>query len=518
MNTSFEPEKQAIDFNSFGLNDKIMQAIHELGFKVPSPIQERSIPVIMKKKDIIGQAHTGTGKTAAFGLPILNSLKHDDSIECLVLTPTRELAMQVSEQLYMLGKYDNTSVLTIYGGQAYKRQIDRIKTTPDIIVATPGRLLDLINKGYLKKLRPTTVVLDEADEMLDMGFLEPIEEIFSHLDANRQTLFFSATMPKPIQKLAENILKDPILISVTDGQKHTVNENINEMYAIIHEHERDDAVIRLIDSEEVDKVIIFCRTKSEVDRLNTHLVSNGYSAGCLHGDMEQGQRKKMITNFQTGKISILVATDVAARGLDIKDVSHVFNFHIPYEPEAYVHRIGRTGRAGKNGIAITLTTKREFQKLKRFKKIIGGEISHCIIPTLNELRKLSVDKIIKEIKDQKINTFAKEYIQNLTKVIPDDLITEKLMSYVIDQLTIIGPESIGLSSDEIQKVINSKDNERHGNQRRRRPHRGGSNRFRSNNDNKQKRYGNRRYNESSSNKSNSYSSKNSNKHRRKKSS
>ena len=453
-----EPQQKITEiasFQDFKFSDNIMKAIQDAGFKVPSPIQAKAIPVIMQSKDIIAQAHTGTGKTAAFGLPILNTLKHNETIETLVLTPTRELAMQVSEELYKLGKYEKTSVLTIYGGQPYKRQIDRIRSNPDIIVATPGRLLDLLQQGYLKNLKPTTVVLDEADEMLDMGFLEPIEKVFSYLKNERQTLLFSATMPKPIQKLAEKILKKPVLVSVTDGKKHTVNTNINEMYAIIHDYERDDAIIRLIDSEDVEKSIIFCRTKSEVDRLNTHLIANGYPAGCLHGDMEQNQRKKTINNFQIGKIAVLVATDVAARGLDIKDVTHVFNFHIPYEPEAYVHRIGRTGRAGKDGKAITLVTKKEFQKLQRFKKVIGGEISHCVIPTLNELKKISANKIINEIKSQKIDPSAKEYLKDLVSETSPSYLEEKLISYIIKQLNIIGPDYIGLSLQEVEKLENS---------------------------------------------------------------
>ncbi len=442
-----------VTFDSFGFKETIMQAVNKAGFKEPSSIQAKAIPFIMKGRDIIGQAHTGTGKTAAFGLPIIHKLNHNSGIECLVIAPTRELAMQVSEELYKLGHAEKTSVLTVYGGQPYTKQIDGIKRKPNIIVATPGRLLDLLKQKIFNNFAPHTVVLDEADEMLDMGFLEDIEKVFSYIDSEPQTLLFSATMPKPIKKLAESILKNPVIINVTDGMKNTVNENIKEFYSIIRNHERSDAVIRLIDSEDTKKAIVFCRTKSEVDQLNTHLIANGYPSGCLHGDMDQNQRQRTIQRFQGGKISILVATDVAARGLDIKNVSHVFNYHIPFEPELYLHRIGRTGRAGKQGSAITLVTSREYYKLRRFKNVLGGELFPCIVPTTKELREASTQNTLNNVLNQKINSLSENYIDQLIKEDSIENIAMKLLSIILEQDVILGPDQIGLSPEEVERVV-----------------------------------------------------------------
>jgi ATP-dependent RNA helicase DeaD len=442
-----------IKFEDFGFKKSILEGLNNAGFKVPSPIQEKAIPEVMKGGDIVAQAHTGTGKTAAFGLPSLNSIKHSGNIEMLVIAPTRELAIQVGDELYKLGKFEKVKSLTVYGGQSYGRQIDAIQRKPEILVATPGRLLDLIKKGYLKSLKPSTVVLDEADEMLDMGFLEDIQEVFSFLPEKRQTLLFSATMPDQIKKLANRILNNPKLISVTDSKKHTVNTSIVEKYCVIRDYERDDAMIRIIDDEDVKKSILFCRTKREVDRVTNHLVSQGYAAGSLHGDMEQGQRQSSIKSFQSGKIAILVATDVAARGLDINDVEIVFNYHIPFESESYVHRIGRTGRAGKSGTAITLVTISEFHKLKRFKSIIGGEMAHYVIPSRREMQKKATSKLLDLIS---ATSPSKQSISCLDKILETSSledIARKMMTYILELENIVGPEYIGLKASEVDNIM-----------------------------------------------------------------
>ena len=325
-------------FTDFNFKSTIQEAINEAGFKEPSPIQEDAIPHILEGKDVIAQAHTGTGKTAAFGLPVLNMMKAGGDIEALVIVPTRELAMQVSDELYKFGKLSNIKTATVYGGTPYGKQIERINRA-NIIVATPGRLQDLLKSGKIK-ISPKFVILDEADEMLDMGFLDEIKNIFTFFKEKKQTLMFSATMPNAIKRLAQEILDNPITITIT--KKDSTNKNISQNYYVMAESERDDALIRLIDYKNPTKVIVFCRMKREVDRLVTHLVASGFKAKGLHGDMEQRQREVVIRAFKQGQVDIFVATDVAARGLDVNDVSHVFNYHIPFDSESYVHRIGRT--------------------------------------------------------------------------------------------------------------------------------------------------------------------------------
>ena len=364
-------EKPTIMFDDLGLKQEILQSIKYAGFTVPSPIQAEAIPIVLQGRDMVGQAHTGTGKTAAFSLPALNNMKMDGTVEMLVITPTRELATQVSDEIFKYGRNINAKTVTVYGGSSYTRQLDLINRGASVVVATPGRLLDILKRNMIKDFAPSIVVLDEADEMLDMGFLDDINEIFSYLPTNRQTLLFSATMPQPIKTLASRILNNPAFVSITKGE--TTNSDIEQLYYVIDEHERDDAIIRLMDSEITKKSIVFCRTKSEVDRLSNVLSNAGYLANGLHGDMEQRQRETVIKGFKSNSVKVLVATDVAARGIHVDNISHVFNYHIPFDPESYVHRIGRTGRAGTKGKAITLLTPLEFKELQRIKQKVGRD-------------------------------------------------------------------------------------------------------------------------------------------------
>jgi len=313
-------------FTDFNLSQPIQQAISDAGFK-ESPVQKEAIPLILDGHDMIAQAQTGTGKTAAFGLPMLSQMKADGTVEGLVIVPTRELAMQVSDELYRFGKLSGLRTATVYGGTPYGKQIERIKQA-SIVIATPGRLQDLLMSGKIK-INPKFVVLDEADEMLDMGFLDEIKNIFTFLPKERQTLMFSATMPKAIRKLAQEILNDPKTVSITKSE--STNTAINQLYYVVNDRERDDALVRLIDYKNPSKAIVFCRMKMEVDRLISHLTSQGFKVGGLHGDMEQKQREISIRGFKNGAVDIFVATDVAARGLDVNDVSHVFNYHIPFD-------------------------------------------------------------------------------------------------------------------------------------------------------------------------------------------
>jgi len=440
-------------FDKFNLKKPIMQALHFAGFKTPSPIQELAIPVIMEGRDVVGQAHTGTGKTAAFGLPILNAIDLDAGVQALIITPTRELANQVSDELFKYGKKLGVRTVTVYGGSSYSRQLGLIERGAQVVVATPGRMLDILKRNMLKEFHPSVVILDEADEMLDMGFLEDINEIFSYLPSDRQTLLFSATMPMPIKKLAERILVDPEFISITKDE--TTNIDISQQYYVIDEKERDDAIIRLLDAEETNKVVVFCRTKREVDRLSNVLSAVGYSAQGLHGDMEQRQRESVIRGAKTEAIDILVATDVAARGIHIDSISHVINYHIPFDPESYVHRIGRTGRAGHKGKAITLVTPLEFKELQRIRAKVGTTMEHAYIPTKHDVKKAHLNKFIGDIENQKIYDEAHQVLDSLTQEIDQTQIAYKLISMLLDNQSIKGPTNIGIAPQRLEKILES---------------------------------------------------------------
>jgi ATP-dependent RNA helicase DeaD len=450
-NAQTQTEEKVITFDDLGLKKEILKSVKEAGFTVPSPIQAAAIPFILAGRDIVGQAHTGTGKTAAFGLPALNNINPNDGVGILVITPTRELATQVSDELFKYGRNIGARTVTVYGGSSYNRQIDLIERGASIVVATPGRLLDILKKNLLKNFAPSIVVLDEADEMLDMGFLDDINEIFSYLPSNRQTLLFSATMPKPIKLLAERILDNPEFISITKGE--TTNTDINQEYYVIEESERDDAIIRLMDSEGCDKSIVFCRTKSEVDRLSNVLSNAGYLANGLHGDMEQRQRETVIKGFKNNGVKVLVATDVAARGIHVDNISHVFNYHIPFDPESYVHRIGRTGRAGTKGKAITLLTPLEFKELQRIKTKVGTTMTHAFVPSKNDLRATNLKTIVTTIENQKIYDEAHQILDMLKEDIDEATIMFKLVSMILDKQTIAGPNSIGIPADKLAAIL-----------------------------------------------------------------
>jgi len=433
--------KEASTFESFGFHKEIMQALQEANFVIPSLIQQEVIPHIMAGKDLIGQAQTGTGKTAGFGLPSLHLLKQNPGSQLLVMTPTRELAKQVSDELYRFSKHLGIRTAVICGGKSSKAQIESLQRGIQILVATPGRLLDLLGSQKLTNFQPSIVVLDEADEMLDMGFLEDITHIFKYLPAKRQTLLFSATMPLPIKKLAEKILVNPLLVSVK--QKEQVNQDIEQFYYMIREDERDHAVIRLIDYENPEKAIIFCRTKKDVDRLTQTLMDSGYAARGLHGDMEMPQREEVIRNFRSNHLQLLVATDVAARGLSVSNVSHVYNYHLPFDPTNYVHRIGRTGRAGNKGVASTLLTSRDWRDFQRFEKALGTKIMQKELPTLTQVKCSKRDHFVSRILAQDAHEESEQFMQLMRDIDPK-IIASKLITMLIGRQRIIGPDQIGL--------------------------------------------------------------------------
>jgi ATP-dependent RNA helicase DeaD len=418
-------------FNEFNFHRDISKGVKIAGFREASPIQEMAIPIIANGSDMVGQAHTGTGKTAAFGLPMMDKLAKGEIERALVITPTRELATQVADELYHLGRFAGIRTLTVYGGVGYGRQIALIHKGVQIVVATPGRLKDLYRKGKIDVFNPEIVVLDEADEMLDMGFLEEIKEIFEYIPQNRQTLLFSATMPEPIKELANHILYRPEFISVV-GDEETTNNVIDQRYYVINENQRDEAIVKLLETEETNKCIIFCRMKREVDRLTEHLQALGFNASGLHGDLEQMDREVVIKAYRRGQTKIMVATDVAARGLDVKDVTHVFNYHIPFDPQSYVHRIGRTGRAGKSGQAITLVTTEEFRELQRIQKEVGAEMRLATIQGGEGIDEAGLEYLADQIRNMPVHNEAErliEYLGNMDK----NLLLEKLISRFIEQ-------------------------------------------------------------------------------------
>lgn len=429
-----------IDFSQFsqlGLKKSVLRGIERIGFSTPSPIQTQAIPAILKGGDLIAQAQTGTGKTAAFALPILNNLQHNGKIEALVITPTRELAMQISDEIFKLGKFCGVKTICVYGGQNIKHQIGFLDKKPQVMIATPGRLLDHLKNNRLKGFAPKIVVLDESDEMLDMGFLDDIEEIFGYLPEDIQVLLFSATMPKPIRDLADKILLSPTNIKITPTE--ITNTDISQRYYVINEGERNDAILRLLDTQEPTSSIIFTRTKKEADMLNEMLCSQGYKSVVLHGDLDQRQRRESITSFKNKKSNILVATDVASRGLDISDVSHVFNYHIPLNPESYVHRIGRTGRAGKKGIAITLVTPLEYKELQRIQDDVGSKLKLFEIP-------FSQSQGLKKLLDLEVSKEAVDIFGSIGTEVDQAQFCLKLLTFYLQN------DKIGLSKKQIQNL------------------------------------------------------------------
>lgn len=370
-------------FSDFVLHKTIQQAIHDMGFEEPSPIQEQCIPKILGGGDLIGQAQTGTGKTAAFGLPLIEKMTNKNAVQAIVLTPTRELAIQVSGELRKIAKYKRVRTLPIYGGQSIGHQIRALKQGVQVVIGTPGRVLDHLRRKTLRLDQVSMLVLDEADEMLDMGFQEDIESIIKETPTERQTLLFSATMPQEIQRLARKYMNEPQTVAIS--RKEVTAPTIQQVYYKVFERSKLESLCRILDSEEIELGIVFCRTKRGVDELTEALQERGYLASGLHGDLSQAQRDKVMHSFRDSTIELLVATDVAARGIDVGNVSHVVNYDIPQDPESYVHRIGRTGRAGRKGIAMTLVTPREMKQLRTIEKISKSSLESRSVPSLEEV-------------------------------------------------------------------------------------------------------------------------------------
>jgi ATP-dependent RNA helicase DeaD len=371
-------------FADFGLHPDLVQTITELGFTDPTPIQQAAIPLLLAGRDLIGQAQTGTGKTAAFGLPLLQRVTpRQKGVQALVLAPTRELAIQVAEAIQRYGQGRGISVLAVYGGQSYQLQLRSLRQGVEVIVGTPGRLLDLTNQGSLDLSTVQTVVLDEADEMLSMGFVEDIELILDRIPTERQTMLFSATISKRVQGLSARYLRDPETVSITP--KQLTGATIEQRYYLVNQQDKVNALTRLFEMETIDSALIFVRTRLGTGELANQLTSRGFAAEPLNGDLSQDARIQVLTRYRNGQVKVLVATDVAARGLDIDDISHVFNFDLPDDPEVYVHRVGRTGRAGREGIAISLLTPKDRWQLRRIEDYTRFKLNKAELPTIQQI-------------------------------------------------------------------------------------------------------------------------------------
>jgi len=382
-----------VKFEDLGLSEKTLKVLAQKGFEEPTPIQARTIPAILEgHKNIIGQAQTGTGKTAAFGLPMLETMNGKGAyVKALVLAPTRELAIQVAEEIHSLKGRSTLSIVPIYGGQSIGLQLKHLKRGVDIVVGTPGRVLDHLNRGTLKLDRVDYLVLDEADEMLNMGFLEDVETIMEKTPDSKRTMLFSATMPTPILNIAKKYMGEYEILKVTQDKLTT--EQTDQIYFEVRHSDKFEALCRIIDIEDEFYGLVFCRTKNDVDQVSQRLMERGYDAEGLHGDKTQAIREKILHRFKKRLVTVMVATDVAARGIDVNDLTHVINYALPQDPQSYVHRIGRTGRAGKEGCAITFITPSEYSKLHIIRKRVKSDIRKGTLPGVKELLSMKKRRI-----------------------------------------------------------------------------------------------------------------------------
>lgn len=388
---------ETIRFEDLGLYPEIERAVCFMGFEEASPIQAKAIPAMLSGRDIIGQAQTGTGKTAAFGIPLLQKISaKNKKLQAIVLCPTRELAIQVADEIRNLAKYmHGIKILPIYGGQDIVKQIRSLKNGTQIIIGTPGRVMDHMRRKTVKMDEVHTVVLDEADEMLNMGFRDDIETILKGVPEERQTVLFSATMPKPILEITKQYQNHAELIKVT--KKELTVPNIEQYYYEVKPKNKEEVLSRLLDIYSPSRSVVFCNTKKQVDLLTASLIGRGYFAAGLHGDLKQAQRDRVMQNFRKGTTDILVATDVAARGIDVDDIEAVFNYDLPQDDEYYVHRIGRTGRAGRGGKSFTFVSGKEMYKLKEIQRYCKTKIYAQKVPSLNDVANTKIENILEKV-------------------------------------------------------------------------------------------------------------------------
>lgn len=455
-----------LKFEEMNLSEEIIRAVKDMGFEEATPIQSQAISIIMEGRDIIGQSQTGTGKTAAFGLPCLEMLDPDDrSLQAVILCPTRELAIQVSEEFRKFLKYkENIKVLPIYGGQPIDRQIAALKKGVQIIIGTPGRVMDHMRRHTIKMGTVRYVVLDEADEMLDMGFRDDIETIMLKIPEDRQTVMFSATMSDEILDLSKRYMNDPEYIKVT--RKELTVPSIEQVYFDVKEKTKPDALCRVIDMYGPKLSIVFCNTKKRVDEVVEQLQGRGYFAEALHGDLKQPQRDKVMQKFRNGTIEILVATDVAARGIDVDDVDIVFNYDVPQDDEYYVHRIGRTGRAGKSGKAFTFCVGKEIYKLRDIMRYTKTKIIQSKLPSLSDIEEIKTSNFLEKVKEVIDDGSLGKYVDMITNMVNEQDVAatdiaaallkislSDLISSDIDDINYGGTEIYGDSGDDTVRLF-----------------------------------------------------------------
>ena len=417
-------------FEELGVSREVVESLSKMNFQSPTGIQTETIPYVFSGIDILAQAQTGSGKTGAFGIPIVDIVRRSEDLQSLVLAPTRELAQQVGEQLRLMARAKGLKVSIIFGGTSIERQIQDLKKRPQIVVGTPGRVIDHINRRTLKLDKLTHLVLDEADEMLNMGFIEDVRFILSKITSNHQTLLFSATMPKTIMELSKDFMKDYKLIKTMSDED--LNPDIKEYATIARENEKLETLIGFLDVQNPNLAIVFGRTKRRVDELSSALIAKGYLAEGLHGDITQSKRLEILRKFKNNSLQILVATDVAARGIDISDVTHVYNFDIPQDTESYTHRIGRTGRAGKSGVAVTFLNPIEMPYLKDIENSRGERMKMLRPYTKDEVKKARHNRLFEEVVSELSDNHVE--LNSLANKLLAESNAEKIITVLLNKL------------------------------------------------------------------------------------
>jgi ATP-dependent RNA helicase DeaD len=455
---TFHPHSDNMPTSGFfqlGLPPLLVKGTEAAGYSEPSPIQQQAIPLVLQGHDLIGQAQTGSGKTAAFVLPALARLQDKAQLDVLILVPTRELAQQVSTEIERLGTFIKPRLVNVVGGQSRSRQISQANRGAQIMVATPGRLIDLLESNELAHFAPQLVVLDEADEMLDMGFMDDINKILGFIPSGRQTLLFSATMPKPIERLAREQLNEPKHIQLITAQSR--HQDIGQFLYLIRESERNEALVRLIETENPTKGIVFCRTKKNAAELHEYLVKRGISAQSLHGDLNQADRSRSMRQLQDGHVQILVATDIASRGLDVSDLSHVFNYQLPENRERYTHRIGRTGRAGQKGKALTLASLADLRRDPYLQqKTKSKELTITKLPTREEAKQTIDARLFEQITSTPVCPKAREACASLADKEDSFELLCQLYTHFMQAHSVTGPDRIGLDPNDAKDVLQKK--------------------------------------------------------------
>ena len=417
-----------VNFKELPLSEAVLKAIDEMGFESPSKIQEKSIPEIIKGRDIIGQAQTGTGKTLAFGGSLLSMMEHTGYVQAIILSPTRELAKQIYDEFKKIGRFTDLSFTCVYGGSEIERQIRDIKRGKDIVIGTPGRVMDLMRRKVLSLSQVKYFVLDEADEMLNMGFVEDIETIMETIPEERQTILFSATMPDGIKKIASSYMKNDYL-HIRIKEKQQTSNNVKQYFYVVKHNQKFEVLCRILDSMEMQSVIIFCKTKRSVDEITMELQKHAYNVEAMHGDMAQNARMHTLRRFKEGKTQFLIATDVAARGIDVETVSHVINYELPQEDELYVHRIGRTGRAGNKGEAYSIITSREVRFLRKIERKTNSHFEELEIPSLDDIFNQKIKELlfdVQKVMDENKHAEYFDVVKEIPKHMKDDVLAALL--------------------------------------------------------------------------------------------